>query len=88
MLPSEEAPPVQKERKSSYAKTAIKPSGCPERLVDPHPCRHPRSGDGAVSTDGAVGVPVHCREWDAMAFKGPFQFKLFYDPMVSVYLLC
>ena len=29
--------------------------------------------DGALSTDGAVGVPVHCREWDQMDFKGPFQ---------------
>lgn len=24
-----------------------------------HPCRHPRSGDGAPSTDGAVGAAVH-----------------------------
>ena len=45
----------------------------------------PISGDsqgqagGALSTDGAVGVPVHCREWDQMAFKGPFQLKPFYD---------
>ena len=30
---------------------------CPERW-----CRHPRSGNGAVSTDGAVGVPIQCRE--------------------------
>jgi len=29
--------------------------------------------DGALSTDGAVGVPVHCRGWDPMAFKGSFQ---------------
>ena len=27
--------------------------------------------DGAVSTDGAVGVPVQCREWDQTALKGP-----------------
>ena len=27
---------------------------------------------GALSTDGAVGVPVHCRELDQMAFKGHF----------------
>jgi len=27
--------------------------------------------DGALSTDGAVGVPVHCREWDQMACKVP-----------------
>ena len=30
--------------------------------------------DGALSTDGAVGIPVQCREWDQMASKGPFQF--------------
>ena len=24
--------------------------------------KYPRPGDGALSTDGAVGVPVHCRE--------------------------
>jgi len=33
--------------------------------------------DGALSTDGAVGVLVHCREWDQMDFKGPFQPKPF-----------
>lgn len=33
--------------------------------------------DGALGTDGAVGVPVHCREWDHMALKGPFQLKSF-----------
>ena len=27
-------------------------------VVVPHPCRYPGSGDGAVNTDGAVGVPV------------------------------
>jgi len=32
----------------------------------PHPCRQPRSGDGAVSTAGAVGVPVHCRQRELM----------------------
>lgn len=26
----------------------------------------------APSTDGAVGVPLHCREWDPMDFKGPW----------------
>ena len=31
--------------------------------------------DGAVSTDGAVGIPVHCRGLDQMAFKGPFHLK-------------
>jgi len=30
----------------------------PREVVVPHPCRHPWSGDGAVSTDGAVGIPV------------------------------
>ena len=37
--------------------------------------------DGALSTDGAVGVPVQRREWDQMAYKGPFQLKPFYDSM-------
>ena len=26
-------------------------------------CRHLRSGNGALSTDGAVGVPAQCRGW-------------------------
>ena len=32
-----------------------------------------------MSTAGAVGVPLHGREWDLAAFKGPFQLKPFYD---------
>jgi len=32
-----------------------------------------------VSTDGAVGVPAQCREWDHMALKGPFQLERVYD---------
>jgi len=47
--------------------------GLPREAVVPHPCRHPQSGDGAVSTDGAVGAPLYCREGDLMAFRGPFQ---------------
>lgn len=35
---------------------------------------HGQAG-GSLSTDGAVGVCVHCREWDQMAFKSPFQLK-------------
>jgi len=35
--------------------------------------------DYCNSTDGAVGAPVHCREWDQMVFKGPFQLSKFYD---------
>ena len=31
--------------------------------------------DGAVSTDGAVGIPVQCRGVGQMAFQGPFQLK-------------
>jgi len=31
--------------------------------------------DGALSTAGAVAAPVHCREWNQMAFKGPFQLE-------------
>jgi len=37
--------------------------------------------DGALSTDGAVGV--HCRELDWMNFKGPFQLRYFYDDSMS-----
>jgi len=32
---------------------------------------------GALSTDGAVGVPVHWGKWDQMAFKVPFQLQPF-----------
>ena len=39
-----------------------------------HPCRHPQWG-WALSTDGAVGVLIHCMEWDQMAFRDPFQLK-------------
>ena len=39
--------------------------------------------DGALSTDGAVGVSVHCRKWEQMAFKSPFQLKHFYDSMAA-----
>ena len=53
-------------------------------VVVPHPCRHPRSGDGAVSTDGAVGVPLHCKMWDLMALRGPFQLKPFYDSILRL----
>jgi len=35
--------------------------------------------DGALSTAGAVAVPVHCREWHQAASEGPFQPKPFYD---------
>jgi len=34
--------------------------------------------------DGAVGVPVHCRELDQMALKGPFQLKQFCDSMKMI----
>jgi len=38
--------------------------------------------DGALSTDGAVGVPVHCREVELHGFKRLFQLKQFCDPMI------
>jgi len=56
-------------------------------VVVPHPCRQPRSGDGAVSSAGAVGVPVHCRQWEQAAFEGPFCLKLFYDWLFLIHLL-
>lgn len=34
-----------------------------------------------LSADGAVGVPVHCRALDEMAFKNPFHLKRFCDSM-------
>jgi len=40
-------------------------------VVVSHPCRQPRSGNGALSTAGAVGVPVQCREWEQRAFGCP-----------------
>ena len=39
--------------------------------------------DGALSTDGAVGVSAHCRELDLMICKGLFQLKQFCDSMSS-----
>ena len=54
----------------------------PREVVVPHPCRHLRAGDGAVSTDGAVGVSVPCGQWDPMAFRGPFQLNPFCDTMI------
>ena len=60
-----------------------KGSGGLAEVVVPHPCRHPRSElDGALSTDGAVAVPVCCRDPDQMAFKSPFQLKQFCDSMI------
>jgi len=47
----------------------------PREVVVPHPCRQPRSGDGAVSSAGAVGVPVHCRQWEQAAFGGSLATK-------------
>ena len=43
----------------------------------PHPWRHPGQAGGALSTDEAVNVPIDCREWEQMAFKGPLQLKPF-----------
>ena len=37
----------------------------------------------AVRTNGAVVVPVHCREWYQTAFKGPFQLKPFHGSMAT-----
>jgi len=54
----------------------------PREVVVPHPCRQPRSGDGAVSTAVAVGVPVHCRQCKQMAFGGPFQLKPLYESVI------
>jgi len=53
-------------------------------VVVPHPCRYPGSGDGAVNTDGAVGVPVHCRQWEQMVFGGPFNSRVV-TPVILFY---
>ena len=37
--------------------------------------------DGALSTAGAVAVPVHCREWHQVASEGPFQLESFHDSL-------
>jgi len=58
-----------------YNKGSEAPHRLPSEVVVPHPCRQPRSRDGAVSTDRAVGVPVHCKEWDHMVFRGPIQLR-------------
>ena len=55
----------------------------PRDVVDAPSLESKGQAGGALSTDGAVGVPVHCREWDLMAFRGPFQFKPFCDGSVS-----
>ena len=40
-----------------------------------HPCGHPRSGwMGFWAPAQPVYVPAHCRGFNQMAFKGPFQF--------------
>jgi len=52
----------------------------PREVVDAQSLQTAKVGlDGALSTDGAVGVPAQCREWDQMALKGPFQLKPFYE---------
>jgi len=46
-------------RKGVFAVRAVRHcTDCPERW-----CRHLMSGNGALSTDGAVGVPAQCRGW-------------------------
>ena len=37
----------------------------PREVVVPHPCRHPRSGDGSEHPQ-SCGVPIHCQGWDQM----------------------
>ena len=57
-------------------------TGCPERLWCPIPAGSQGEAVGALSTDGAVGVPVHCREWDQLAFNDSFQLKRFCDSQI------
>jgi len=56
-------------------------TGCPERWWCQIPVDSQGQAGWALSTDGAVSVPAHCREWEEMAFKSPLQSKPFYDSM-------
>lgn len=51
-------------------------TSCPERWW--HPIRADTQGQArwALSTDGAEDVPIYCREWDQISFKGPTQMIL------------
>ena len=57
-------------------------TGCPE-VVDAPSLQSPKVRGWALSTDGAVGVPVHCKEWDQIIFRSSFQLKPFYDSVIS-----
>lgn len=46
------------------------------------PAVNPKVGDGALSTDGAVGASAHCGQLGPMAFKDPFQLKPFCDALI------
>ena len=54
--------------------------GCPERWG--WSLQTAQGRGWALSTDGAVGVPVHCRGWHQVAVGGPFQLKPFCDCMI------
>lgn len=57
-------------------------SFCPDQSGNgsSHHDRHSRSGwTGLWAPDGAIGVPVYCRELDQMVFNEPFQLKGFHD---------
>jgi len=51
---------------------------CPERWWCCIPGDTRGQAGRALSTDGAVGLPIQCTELDHMAFKGPFHLKWFY----------
>jgi len=54
----------------------------PRDVVDAPSLESKGQAGGALSTDGAVGVPVHCKELDWMAFKNFFQPKPFCDSIL------
>ena len=54
-------------------------------LVGSAHCRRDIRLDRALSTDGALGVPIHCGEWDQMAFNGPFQLRKFCAMLILFY---
>ena len=69
-------------RKKFFAIRALKHWQFSQRSVGAPSLQTAKVRGWAVSTDGAVGVPVHGKEGDQMAFKGLFQLKPFCDPMI------
>ena len=71
------------------AQAALSPPLCAFNLSEKHPADSKGEEICAlVSPDGAVGIPVHCKELDQMAFKGFFQLQRFCDSMITPQQYC